>query len=122
MALGKARQTADLLVDPRVVLHRAAAERVQPQIDRIVAARDAGEVTDDIDLRKLGEAVDVFSRAFRKQLVQRPLLDTDVRQLHTGPAGTAALEQERLAAPPDGRGFATVAHDAPSITSRSATA
>src|SRR3546814_1028244 len=37
--IGKARQPRDLLVEARVVLHRARAEREQPEVDRVILAR-----------------------------------------------------------------------------------
>mgnify|MGYP003346471712 CR=1 FL=1 len=52
----KACETGDarrLLVQPRVIFHRAAAERVHAKIDRIIPGRDAGEVPYDIDLGDL---------------------------------------------------------------------
>ena len=38
MHIGEARHPGDLLVEARIVLHRAAAEREEPEIDGIVLA------------------------------------------------------------------------------------
>ena len=52
----EAGQHRDALVDARVVLHRAAAERVEAGVDPEVAGRELGEVADDLRLGELGQA------------------------------------------------------------------
>ena len=50
------RNAHDPLVHPRVVLHRAAPERVEAGVDAEVAVCDLGEVAHDLVLGHLGEA------------------------------------------------------------------
>ena len=59
----EAGQARDLLVDPRVVLHRAGAERIEARVDREVQLREAREVADDVDLGDLGLALDLAAAA-----------------------------------------------------------
>ena len=54
--VAEARNAHDPLVDPRVVLHRAAAERVEARVDPEVAVCERGEVAHDLVLGHLGEA------------------------------------------------------------------
>ncbi len=69
---GVAGEGGDALVDSRVVLHRARAERVRPGVEVEVAARDAVVVADDLrlgDLRQLGGLRS--EQALRDQLGKR---------------------------------------------------
>ena len=52
----EAGQRDDALVHARVVLHRAAPERVEARVDPEVAGRERREVADELGLRELGEA------------------------------------------------------------------
>ncbi len=52
----KARQHDDALVDPRVVLHRARAERVEARVDAEGPIGERREVPDDLGLGELGQA------------------------------------------------------------------
>ena len=52
----EARERREPLVDPRVVLHRAGAERIEARVDAEVAGRELREVADELELRHLGEA------------------------------------------------------------------
>ena len=52
----KSRERREPLVDPRVVLHRAGAERVEARVDAEVARRELREVADELELRHLGQA------------------------------------------------------------------
>ena len=54
--VAEAGQVHDALVDPRVVLHRARAERVEAGVDAEGARRDVREMTDELGLRDLGQA------------------------------------------------------------------
>ena len=58
-------QRGDALVDPRVVLHRARAERVDPGVEVEVAAREAVVVADDLGLGDLGQRGGLASAAAR---------------------------------------------------------
>ena len=53
MRLRNPFQPRHRLIHPRVVLHRAAAQRIHPQIDRIVPRRKPREVADDLNLAQL---------------------------------------------------------------------
>ena len=55
MGSGDAFEAGDDLVDARVVLHGAGAERVHAEIDGVIPGGEAGEVADDLDLADLGE-------------------------------------------------------------------
>ena len=50
------RQTGHVLVDPRVVLHGARAQRVEDGVDGEVALSQMGEVTHDVELADLRQA------------------------------------------------------------------
>ena len=63
---GASREAVDArhaLVEPRVVLHRARAERVHPEIDRVVPRREPREVADDVDLADFGQPARSSSRS-----------------------------------------------------------
>ena len=53
--VAEAGQRDDALVDARVVLHRAGAERVEARVDPEVARRELGEVADELGLGELGQ-------------------------------------------------------------------
>ena len=55
MRPGDAFEARHDLVDARVVLHGAGAERIHAVIDRVIPGGEAGEVADDLDLADLGE-------------------------------------------------------------------
>src|SRR6478609_1471259 len=55
MEVAEAGEVDDALVDPRVVLHRARAERVKAGVDAEGARRELREVTDELGLGDLGE-------------------------------------------------------------------
>ena len=67
--VGEARQPRDLLVEARVVLHRAAAERKQAKVDRIILAAEAGVVADGLRLGQAGEADRARARKTRQPIV-----------------------------------------------------
>ena len=54
MQAREARQADEPLVDARVVLHRARAERIEAVVDAEVARRELGEVAHELELRHLG--------------------------------------------------------------------
>src|SRR5882757_7258090 len=55
MQVREARQRDDALVDARVVLHRARAQRVEAGVDPEVALRELREVADELELVNLGK-------------------------------------------------------------------
>src|SRR3546814_374509 len=54
--IGKARQPRDLLVEARVVLHRARAEREQPEVDRVILAAEPRIMPHRLGLGEAGQA------------------------------------------------------------------
>ena len=69
MQAGVPGQRRDLLVQARVVLHRARAERVRARVEVEVAARETVVVAHDLGLGDLGQ-----SRAFSAQQLRRDQL------------------------------------------------
>ena len=59
MRLCQALKSCHRLIDAGVVLHRARAQRIHPQIDRIVPRRQASEVADDLNLAQLGHGAKI---------------------------------------------------------------
>ena len=58
----EAGERGDALVDPRVVLHRAGAERVEAGVDAEVAVGEVREVADDLVLGQLGQPRRLLAR------------------------------------------------------------
>ncbi len=56
MEVAEPRERDHALVDPRVVLHRAGAERVEAGVDPEGAVGQSGEMADDLRLGELREA------------------------------------------------------------------
>ena len=54
--VGEAGHPRDLLVEPRIVLHRARAEREQAEVDRVILAAEAGIVAHRLGLGEAGQA------------------------------------------------------------------
>ena len=85
-----ARERRDPLVHPRVVLHRARAERVGPGVEVEVAPRDPVVVADDLGLGDLGELGGLRAQeALGDQLGDRRLGNVGRRQ----DGGAAALDR-----------------------------
>src|SRR5690606_6575646 len=88
----EARQTRHLLVEPRVVLHRARAQRIHAHVDRVVAPRQAHEVAHHLRLAQARKA----DRAGALEAAEARIDRGRVRQIHARPVGLALLEQQRL--------------------------
>ena len=87
------RQRRDPLVQLRVVLHRARAERVEAGVEVEVAARDAVVVAHDLRLGDLRQAGALGAQhPARDQLVQRLRRHVDLGQLRRPAALDRALE------------------------------
>src|SRR6516162_879657 len=56
MNIGKARKPRQLLVEPRIVLHRARPERIKPTVDCVILLRQPGEMPDHLWLAEAGQA------------------------------------------------------------------
>src|SRR5947209_5803940 len=54
-------------IHPRVVLHCARAQRIHPQINRVIPRREPREVADDLDLAHLRHVPQIFSLHPTKQ-------------------------------------------------------
>ena len=93
-----ARQRRHPLVEARVVLHRARAERVEARVEVEVPPRDPVVVPDDLGLRDLGQLRRLGAEELlRDQLVDRALLDSGLRQRRGAPALDRALVDRRRA-------------------------
>ena len=85
---GVAGQRRDPLVEARVVLHRAGAERVEAGVEVEVAAREAVVVADDLRLGDLGQPRRLRSQQVRRdQLLERGLWDFRAGQRRGTPPG-----------------------------------
>ncbi len=56
MDVGKARHPGDFLVEPRIVLHRAAAEREQAKVDRVILPAEPRIMAHRLGLAEAGDA------------------------------------------------------------------
>ena len=92
MHVGEAGHARDFLVQPRIVLHRAAAEREEPEVDRVVLAAEAGVVADRLGLGQAGQAD--RPGAFHPAETVRAALDRG--QVDAGGVVARDLEDQRL--------------------------
>src|SRR5439155_16433862 len=90
--IGKTGQPRHLLVEARVVLHRARAERVETGVDRIVLLRQPGEVADDLQLAETGEP----DSAFAFETAEAGFELRRFRQIDTAFARRTLFEDQRL--------------------------
>ena len=82
----------DPLVEARVVLHRAGAERVEAGVEVEVPAREAVVVADDLGLGDLGQARRLLAQQLRRdQVLERGLRDFGVGQDRGPPPRLRAL-------------------------------
>ena len=91
----EARQRRDALVDLRVVLHRARAERVEVRVDREVQLREAHEVAHQLELARPPAAAAAPLAAQRLREQRRPrstLRHVERRQASRARPGARALE------------------------------
>jgi hypothetical protein len=92
MNVAEAGQPRHFLVEPRIVLHRARAERIGVRIDRRVHARQAHVVANRFRLGEAGKAAS--AGAFKRpeaRLCRRRRVDVDAGHL-----GAADLENQWL--------------------------
>src|SRR3569832_530955 len=90
--VAEARQPRHLLVEARVVLHRAGAERIEPGIDRVVHARQAHIVTDYLRLREARQT----DRPLEALAAEARLAHLHVGDVDAGHARAAELEDQAL--------------------------
>src|SRR2546423_7713395 len=95
MQIAKARQHDQPLVDPRVVLHRAGAQRIKARVDAEVARRELREVPEDLRLGELREARRTRAPQLGRNLGLR---EVRPRQLASPPARLRFFEDELHAA------------------------
>src|SRR5690349_9619733 len=92
MDVREAGQPRDLLVEARVVLHRAGAEREKAEINRVILARQARVMAHRF---RLAEPWKVDrARTFEPAEPRRAL--RDLSKVDAGLIGRADLEQQRL--------------------------
>ena len=65
---------------PRIVLHRAAAQRIHPQVDRVIPSREPREMANDLNLAQLRELCSFFARIFAQQILGIDLWNIEGRQ------------------------------------------
>ena len=111
--IGKACHTRDLFIQPRIVLHRAATQREEAQIDRIILTAQAGVMADGFRFRQSGKA-DV---AMPLQIAQARGNLRRVGKINTGCCSGANFEnqclfkhQRLVTCEGRRRGFASIAH------------
>ena len=108
---GKASQSRDLLVDLRVVLHRAGAERIEAEVDRGVPGREPREVPDHVHFGELREPFEILAQRRASQHRRGVALgDVARRERESDAPRTAALEAQRLLV---GEAVRGVAHPEP---------
>ena len=106
MQVREAREPADALVHPRVVLHGAAAERVEAVVHAEVHAGERGEVAGDVHLGQLRQHGRRTPGTARERRVPVGLGHVQLRQRDAAHAGSALVEDHagRMRAWPHGRG------------------
>ena len=92
-------QPRHLLVDPRVVLHRAGAQRIQALVDREVQARKPREVARDLDLRDLGLPRDLAAQQRRGDRRRSPARRAEAASSRPCPRPSARRPAAPRAAP-----------------------
>ena len=96
MRLGQALDAGDRLIDARVVLHGAGAQRIHAQVDRVVPSREPREVADDLDFAQLGEQARYLPVRITKQRRHIHHRHVERRQLVSALPRRRLLEDERL--------------------------
>src|SRR5690242_13241553 len=92
MDVGQPGQPRQLLVEARVVLHRAGAERVEAAVDRVILLREPREVADHLRLAETGQADRALSFEAAEAVAKRRRLE----QVDAAAAGRILLKEERL--------------------------
>src|SRR6266478_2739210 len=94
MAIGEAFDARYKLVDARVVLHGARAQRIHSKIDGVIPRREPREVTDDFDLADFGHVAEILALLLAEQLRCVNLRDIERRQLPRRFAGRRLFENQ----------------------------
>ncbi|CFJ36469.1 Uncharacterised protein [Mycobacterium tuberculosis] len=95
MRLGKARIARNILVDLRIVLHRAGAERIESVVYPVIAARQLRIVTNQLELGYLWQ----FSWCFTNQMLRQETGDVhfgyiQLRQIVGNPSWLAHFKNQ----------------------------
>src|SRR5947209_17541758 len=96
MKISEASDARDTLVQARVVFHRARAERIHAQINRIIPRRDAREVAHDINLADFGQTFEIIvtTKRGRDDFIKRRFVNVEWRQTITLSSGLRTLEDQ----------------------------
>src|ERR1700731_1396516 len=92
MDVGKARKARDLLVEARIVLHRAGAEREKPGIDAEVLLAQAYVMAHRLRLAEAGQA----DRRLALQPTEAGLNIASRLDVDACDVGVVSLEQQRF--------------------------
>ncbi len=92
MDVGETRQPRQLFVEPRVVLHRARAERIEAGVDRIVLVRQPGEMANHLRLAETGQT----DRALPLETAHPGADGRRLRQVDAATTRRILLEDQRL--------------------------
>src|SRR6185437_16384817 len=96
MSLGNAFEARDKFVHARVVLHRATAQRIHTEIDRVIPGGEAREVANDLNLAQLGQRRLVDACGVAKQRDRVGLGNIKRSQLVALLAGSRFLKAQGL--------------------------
>ncbi|MNY63935.1 hypothetical protein D3C86_2009660 [compost metagenome] len=88
MDIGKAGQARHLLVEARIVLHRAGAQRIHAGVDRVVEPAEAHIVAHRLGLGKAGQV----ERHRALEAAEAAGRDGHIRQVDARMLGIADLE------------------------------
>ena len=94
MKIGEARDARHALVQARIVFHRAGAERIHAEIDRVIPLRHANKVSNNVHFADFRQAIKVIIalKLARNNCVDRSLVDIKWRQPITNSASLRTLE------------------------------
>src|ERR1700724_3383928 len=132
MDIGESGEPRPLLVEPRVMLHRARAQRIEPAVDGVVLLRQPGEVADHLRLAETGQAdlclpLETAEARFEGRRISkidaaaggRPLLeDQSFFDLQPAVAGDRFERCCRISEGVGTKGSAPIGHDNTSRSSR----
>ena len=89
-------ESRDPLIQLRIVLHRTRAERIHPEVDRVVPGRNPGEMANDVDFADFRQAGKVIFPPIlgREKLVDRLGLDVECRQVVSNAPRSGPLKDQ----------------------------
>ena len=92
MQIAEARQPRHFLVQARIVLHGAGAQRIKPGVDGVILPRQPHIMADHFRLAEARQA----DGALAAQAAQAAVVYSDVGQIHAGDAVAAEFEDQPL--------------------------